>query len=163
MLKSAGGMTHGREITDSTLTNWVHSFPLTIPICKSLEQFINVNCTSSYQHRDLNAGSDSKDKRDHEAFYMWLSAHSPFDYTCESVVCLSTGMIAAAPVPAPVPPAAAPVPAPPAAAAAARGTAHTKTTRQLRLRPQWVTIRYMQAGNYRGEGVRPHFTVPTHH
>ena len=94
MLKSAGGMTHGREITDSTLTNWVHSFPLTIPICKSLEQFTNVNCTSSYQHRDLNAGSESKDKRDHEAFYMWLSAHSPFDYTCESVVCLSTGMIA---------------------------------------------------------------------
>ncbi|KAG1706167.1 Carcinine transporter [Nymphon striatum] len=94
MLKSAGGMTHGREITESTLTNWVHSFPFTIPICKSIEQFTNINCTSSYQHRDLNAGSESKDKRDHETFYMWLSAHSPFVYTCESVVCLSTGMVA---------------------------------------------------------------------
>ncbi len=62
MLKSAGGMTHGREITESTLTNWVHSFPFTIPICKSIERFTNVNCTSSYQHRDLNAGSESKDK-----------------------------------------------------------------------------------------------------
>ncbi|KAG1698819.1 hypothetical protein GQR58_005644 [Nymphon striatum] len=27
-------------------------------------------------------------------FYMWLSANSPFVYTCESVVCLSTGMVA---------------------------------------------------------------------
>jgi len=63
---------------------------------ESIEQFTNVNCTSrsSYQHRDLNAGSESKDKRDHETFYMWLSAHSPFVYTCESVVCQSTGMIA---------------------------------------------------------------------
>jgi len=75
MLKSAGGMTHGRKITQSTLTSWVHSFPFTIPICKSIEQFISVNCTSSYQHRD------------HETFYMWLSAHSPFVYTSESDVC----------------------------------------------------------------------------
>ncbi|KAG1698814.1 hypothetical protein GQR58_005644 [Nymphon striatum] len=43
-------------------------FPFIIPICKSIEQFTNINCTSSYQHRDLNAGSESKDKRDHETF-----------------------------------------------------------------------------------------------
>ena len=37
MLKSAEGMAHGRQITDSTITNWVYSLPDTIPICKSIE------------------------------------------------------------------------------------------------------------------------------
>ena len=94
MLKSAGGMTHGRQITDSTITNWVYSLPITIPICKSIEQFTNVNTTSSDQHRDLHNSNETKDKRDHETFFVWLSAHSLFVYKCESIAYISTGMIA---------------------------------------------------------------------
>ena len=94
MLKSAGGMTHGRQITDRTITNWVYSLPITIPICKSIEQFTNVNTTLSDQHRDLHNSNETKDKRDHETFFVRLSAHSPFVYKCESIVCITTGMIA---------------------------------------------------------------------
>ena len=78
MLKSAEGMAHGRQITDSTITNWVYSLPDTIPICKSIEQFTNVNTTSSDHHRDLHNSNETKDKRDHETFFVWLSTHSPF-------------------------------------------------------------------------------------
>ena len=87
-------MTHGRQITDRTITNWVYSLPITIPICKSIEQFTNVNTTLSDQHRDLHNSNETKDKRDHETFFVWLSAHSPFVYKCESIVCITTGMIA---------------------------------------------------------------------
>lgn len=38
MLKTSGGMTHGRGITDSTLTKWVHALPHCLPLCDALEK-----------------------------------------------------------------------------------------------------------------------------
>ena len=87
-------MTHGCQITDSTITNRVYSLPITIPICKSIEQLTNINTTSSDQHRDLHNSNETKDKRDHETFFLWLSTHSLFVYKCVSIICISTGMIA---------------------------------------------------------------------
>ena len=37
MLKTGGGMTHGRVITDSTLTTWVHALPQCVPVCEAKE------------------------------------------------------------------------------------------------------------------------------
>lgn len=47
-LKTSGGMTHGRGITDSTLTKWVHALPRCAPICDALEQFTCVHTGTSY-------------------------------------------------------------------------------------------------------------------
>ena len=53
MLKTSGGMTHGRGITDSTLTKWVHALPLCVLLCDFLEKFTGIHTTTSEQHRDL--------------------------------------------------------------------------------------------------------------
>ena len=37
MLKTSGGMTHGRGITDSTLTKWVNALPQCVPLCDALD------------------------------------------------------------------------------------------------------------------------------
>ena len=37
MLKTSSGMTHGRGITDSTLTTWVHALPQCVPVCEAME------------------------------------------------------------------------------------------------------------------------------
>ena len=50
MLKTSGGMTHGRGITDSTLTKWVHALPYCVPVCDALEKFTGVHSTTSEQH-----------------------------------------------------------------------------------------------------------------
>ena len=42
LFKSSGGMTRGRGITDSTITNFVDVMPRCIPICKFLENFSGV-------------------------------------------------------------------------------------------------------------------------
>lgn len=94
-LKLSGGMTHGRGITDSTLTKWVHALPRCAPICDELEQFTGVHTGTSEQHRDLRQSTQSRDKKDRGTFVEWLEAHPPFaGYEAERLVCLSTGLVA---------------------------------------------------------------------
>ena len=37
LLKTSGGMSHGRGITDITLSKWVHSMPYCLPVCDALK------------------------------------------------------------------------------------------------------------------------------
>ena len=94
LLKSSGGMTHGRGITDSTLSKWVLTLPYHIPVCDSLESFTGVHCSSSEQHKDLRMSSRTRDFKDHSIFLQWLTTHSPFQYTnYDSLVSISTGLV----------------------------------------------------------------------
>jgi len=61
MLKTSGGMMHGRGITDSTLTKWVHTLPCCIPICDALEHFTGVHTATSEQHKDVRSSTQSRD------------------------------------------------------------------------------------------------------
>ena len=78
LLKTSGGMTRGRGITDSTLARWVHSLPQCVPICDALESFTSVHSGTSDQHRDLRPASQSRDMSDLCIFVQWLEAHPPF-------------------------------------------------------------------------------------
>ena len=64
LLKTFGGMAHGRGITDSTLKNWVHAMLRRIPICDALECFTAVHSNTSAQHVDLRASSTARDGKD---------------------------------------------------------------------------------------------------
>ena len=61
-------MTHGRGITDSTLTKWIHTYSRCIPICDALEDFTGVHCESSEQHKDLLSSTQARDKEDYATF-----------------------------------------------------------------------------------------------
>ena len=88
-LNTSGGMTRGREITDNTLTKWVHALPRCVPICNSLENFTCVQIGTSEQHKDLRPSSERRDNTD-----LSLS-ESPFD-DCqpELMVSISTDIVA---------------------------------------------------------------------
>src|SRR6218665_1933126 len=95
LFKSSSGMTCGRGITDSTLTKWIHLFPLCISICEGLTKFVNIQTTSSAQRKDLCPSCQTRDHKDFEAFLQWLKGHSlltPSNHT--SVVVISSGMVA---------------------------------------------------------------------
>ena len=95
LLKTSGWMTHGRGITDSSLSKWVHGLPHSIPICESLEAFTNVHTNTSDQHKDLRASSVARDSTDYATFVQWLHTHSPFAYSdLDSLVDISTGIVA---------------------------------------------------------------------
>lgn len=95
MLKTSGGLTHGREITDSTLTKWVHSLPYCIPVCDALEKFTGVYSASSEQHKDLRPSTQAKDRKDCDVFVHWLNLHPPFaGYQPDRLVSVASGVIA---------------------------------------------------------------------
>ena len=92
LLKTSGGMTHGRGITDSSLMKWVHALPHTIPICDALDKFTGTHATTSDQHKDLRASNAA---RDCEVFQNWLRDHFPFAHSDRySLVSVATGTVA---------------------------------------------------------------------
>ena len=94
-LKTSGGMTQGRGITDSTLTKWVHGLPHCLRFCGALEQFSGVVTAKSEQHRDLRSSTQLSDKKDYDIFVDWLQSHPPFaGYQPDRLVSISTGVIA---------------------------------------------------------------------
>lgn len=99
MLKTSGGMTHGRGITDSTLTKWVHALPHCVPVCDALEKFTGVHSATSEQHKDLRSSTQCKDRKDYDVFVQWLQVHPPFaGYQPDQLVSLATGVVADATV-----------------------------------------------------------------
>ena len=95
LLKTSGGMTRGRGITDSTLARWVHSLPQCVPICDALESFTSVHSGTSDQHRDLRPASQSRDMSDLCIFVQWLEAHPPFvTHEPDILFSLATGIVA---------------------------------------------------------------------
>ena len=93
-LKSSGGMTHGRGITESTLTKWVHALPRCVPICNALERYTSVHSGTSEQHKDLRPASELKDNTDLSRFTQWLEAHPPFVQDLGLLVNIATGIVA---------------------------------------------------------------------
>ena len=88
-------MTHGRGITESTLSKWVHAMPRCIPICNALEDFTAVHTSTSEQHKDLRASTEMRDNSDTIRFEQWLHVHSPFkEQVTDDLVSLVNGVVA---------------------------------------------------------------------
>ena len=97
MLKSRGGMAHGRGVTSSTMAKMVHIIPKTVPICESLEDFTGIHSSSTDQHQDLRPSPVARDRLHFVKFKNFISEHSPFNYKAEhkdSLVCISNGFVA---------------------------------------------------------------------
>lgn len=58
-----------------------------------------MHTTSSEQHKDLRPSTQSRDKKDHDTFVQWLTAHPPFaGYEADQLVSVATGIVADASV-----------------------------------------------------------------
>lgn len=80
---------HGRGLTDSSLTKWIHAFPQCIPICDILESFANIHIrlhlNSTCQLRVI---SQRRDHDDFATFLQWFKVHSPFTFSQQTCVCV---------------------------------------------------------------------------
>ena len=96
-MKTNGGLTRGRQISNSTLGQWVRAVPLCIPICKALEELAGTNCKTSVQHSlhkyhaELRQARVTRDDADRKHLCGWLRSHNPFGYT-DKLVCIFTGV-----------------------------------------------------------------------
>ena len=88
MLKTGGGMTHGRGITDSRLTKWAHA--QCVPVCDA-----DVHSDTSEQHKHFRWSTQARNKKDNDVFVQWLQAHPPFaGYQSDRLVSIATGVVA---------------------------------------------------------------------
>lgn len=92
-MKSQGGLTRGRGITENVLFKWVHSMPTAHKVIESLESFARIDGT--HEASGLVDSRPSRLKRDSEdlrSLINWIRDHPPFQIS-EKLFSLSTGII----------------------------------------------------------------------
>ncbi|CAG9814961.1 unnamed protein product [Phaedon cochleariae] len=92
-MKSYGGLTRGRGVTDSVLSRWIVGMLCLQHICDQIEMFTDVRSATSEQHVDMRPSRVTRDNVDIEKLRSWFAEHPPF-LEIEELVSLSTGAIA---------------------------------------------------------------------
>lgn len=91
-MKSSGGLTQGRGITECTMTKWIKSMTTMIDISQQIEQFCGVSFASTEQHIDARTSLISRDTFDVNKFLDWFKCHDPF-MKSENVMSMSPGVM----------------------------------------------------------------------
>lgn len=91
LLKSEGGVTHGRGISDSVLARWILAIPIAYEVIDQIEEFSGVRSTTGEQHIDLRSSRIKRDMKDCARLIEWLELHDPFP-TCNELRSISTGL-----------------------------------------------------------------------
>lgn len=92
-MKSVGGLTHGRGITESTLQKWIHGTPYFLKVHEAIEDFLGTAVTFSEQHVEIRESRKKRDKADSEKFTEWLKAHNPFTKLSGELISLASGCV----------------------------------------------------------------------
>lgn len=92
-MKSYGGLTRGRGISDSVLSRWIVGMICLQSINEQMEIFCGVRSETSDQHVDMRPARVSKDNIDIKKLSDWFAEHSPFPETQE-LMSISSGAVA---------------------------------------------------------------------
>ena len=92
-LKTSGGLTRGRGMTESSRSQWVSTTHEFANVHDMMTQITNTQTTSSEQHVDISPSQVSRDTVDCKKLYDWLTQHNPFTQTDNRLKSLSTGVI----------------------------------------------------------------------
>ena len=94
LIKSKGGLTRGRGISDSTMHRFTNALPMTVPMRSTLEKYCNVHSHSSEQYKDLRQVSKVSQYQHIKCFVEWLDLHSPFPQESQALTNISNGTVA---------------------------------------------------------------------
>ena len=93
-LKSQGGLTCDRGVTEPMRTTWINSMHPCVAIHNLTNTLTNIKHRTSKQHIDLTAGQRQWDMADMEKLNAWFQTHNSFAPDIATVINLSTGLIA---------------------------------------------------------------------
>ena len=82
-IKSRGGLTSGRGLTESVRLQWVYSMHKCAAIHRSMTTLTGLNHDTSDQHIDLGSSRTNRDFHDLNNIQQWFDQHEPFDLTEE--------------------------------------------------------------------------------
>ena len=92
-IKSRGGLTTGRGMTESVRHMWVLSLNYSAAIHDAMTELTGVSTKTSEQHVDIGTTRCTRDNEDFMKFKCWLEERNPFTYKDEHLHSLSTGII----------------------------------------------------------------------
>ena len=94
-VKGRGGLTHGRGMTDSVRSLWIHSLHQSASVHAALSHLTCANEAVSLSHPELGKGRSSRDFSDLNKILNWFAAHNPFAVDDGKLRSISTGFVAA--------------------------------------------------------------------
>ncbi|KAK3924286.1 Leucine--tRNA ligase [Frankliniella fusca] len=92
-MKSRGGLTHGRGVSDEVVARSLHSLPEASRVMQAVEDFCGLSTGSSEQHVELRDSRQITDSQDLEKFVLWLKMHNPFEKRPVELVSLSSDVV----------------------------------------------------------------------
>ena len=96
-LKSRGGLTRGRGMTESQRLVWLQAMPACAEVNMAMQELTGVDHATSEQHKDVGKSRQDRDQRDTTTIVTTLQNRSPFDCG-ESLKNIINGQVASAPV-----------------------------------------------------------------
>jgi hypothetical protein len=91
-LKSRGGLTHGRGLTESVRHQWIHTLHRCAAVHEAMTSLTGLNTKNSEQHVDLGISRKKRDIADVTKIFYWLDIHDPFDTSSKELRSISTGL-----------------------------------------------------------------------
>ena len=91
-IKTSGGLTRGRGMTESSRHQWVSTAHNFAGIHDLMTTFTKVKNSSSEQHVDMSDARISRDNADFKKLYDWLAERNPFSKSEKRLKSLSTGI-----------------------------------------------------------------------
>ena len=93
-VKTTGGLTHGRGMTELQRTKWVLSTTTTAAVKQAMEEFAGVRyeCSEQHvdQHKECSKTRSSRDYNDAMKMLQYLDFRNPFEGR-SNIVCIETG------------------------------------------------------------------------
>ena len=93
-LKSRGGLSHGRGLTESVCLTWIHTMHSCADIHGAMTQVTQLKHTSATQHKEMGATTAKRDVTDLSKIQAWFDEKDPFSIADGRLCCLSTGLTA---------------------------------------------------------------------
>ncbi|XP_057656427.1 uncharacterized protein LOC130893976 [Diorhabda carinulata] len=92
IMKIAGGLTHGRGVSESILSRWTKGMTSFQNIGEEMEKMCGVAFTSSEQHVEMRESRIKRDTSDSKKLMDWFTQHQPFPKVAD-ILCLTTGVV----------------------------------------------------------------------
>ena len=92
-LKTRGGLTRGRGMSESVRHLWVLSLNASASIDQAMTDVSAVNMKSSEQHVEMGMSRRSRDYLDCQKILEWLQIRNPFQYEDQNLHSFSLGLV----------------------------------------------------------------------
>ena len=93
-LKTRGGLTHGRGVTENVILAWVHTMHTCAQVHNAMTQLTGNHHKTSNQHAELRASRIKRDNKDLDNIKLWIKNYNPFDDNELLLRSIATGLTA---------------------------------------------------------------------